>query len=260
MANLTEEKPNHWFLRLEGVQLGPFPSTRVRRMLLDGDVTLQAEISRDRSRWVKIQSVAEVLPPNLRAQLGDSSARSRLHARRIAQQSDLTGERQRFPVTALLVSSLLLGGIIAVSLWKGLPREEQSADCDAKPAPNVNWRNCVLVGVDAGAASLEGANLDSAVLRQAKLTATRLNGANLRYADLSGADLSYAQFTGAVLLGANLRGADLTQSDLREADLRYADLTGCRLDQALLSEARFDGAIWLDGQNCADNSVGACLR
>ncbi|MEN8178438.1 MAG: pentapeptide repeat-containing protein [Pseudomonadota bacterium] len=260
MSDQAAESNNIWFLRVEGAQLGPYPSARVRNLLANGELSLHAEISRDRKSWKKIQSVPEVVPLKLRAQLGDRSAQTLVHARRVAEQQSRTVKSEKFPVAALLVVSLLISGILAVSIWRGLPQERDVPDCSAQAAPQVNWSNCVLIGIDVGAASLAGANLNSANLRQAKLTATNLMAANLRYSDLSGADMSYAQLKQAVLLGANLQGADLAEADLTEADLRFADLTGSRLEGARLNGARLSEAIWIDGKPCAGGSVGKCLR
>lgn len=256
MPDQAVEKKNNWLLRVEGVQLGPFPSTRVRNLLVNGEVSLNTEISRDGRSWEKIQAVAEVVPLNMRAQLGDRSAQTLIHARRVAEQQ--AGKGQRFPVTALLTVTLLIVGIIALSIWRGLPNDIDTPDCNAQAAPYVNWRNCVLIGLDVGTASLVGANLNSAVLRQAKLTATDLRGANLRYTDLSRADMSYAQLNRAVLLGANLQGADLAEADLTDADLRFADLSGSRLVRTILNGARLSEAIWSDGKVCSSGSVGEC--
>ena len=94
-------------------------------------------------------------------------------------------------------------------------------------------------------------------------------GCFLRWRDLTGFDLSGADLRGADLTRADLSGADLAGVDLREADLTLADLTGAnldgaRLDGAALDEAVFDGAdlsgaIWADGQGCADGSIGGCV-
>ncbi len=260
MPDQTAEKKTIWFLRVEGAELGPFPSAKVRNLLVNGELSLNAEISRDRRSWKKIHTVAEVVPVSMRAQMGDRSAQTLVHARHVAEQQARSEKSHSFPLAATLTVSLLIAGIIGVSIWRGLPEEHDTPDCKAQAAPNVNWRNCILIGVDAGAASLAGANLNSAILRQAKLTATDLTDANLQYADLSGADLSYAQLNRAVFLGANLQGADLTEADLTAADLRFADLSGSRLERATLHDASLGEAIWIDGKPCGSGSVGKCNR
>jgi hypothetical protein len=248
-----------WYVRVEGAQLGPYPSTRVRSLLMNGGLSLASEISRDRRRWQKIRDVAEVVPLKLRAELGDRSAQKLIHARRLAEQAGAE-RRQGFPILAFSVLLLIVLAIVGLALWRGFPQEETRADCRAPAAPGVNWSNCVHNGLDVGASSLQGANLTSARMRRAKLTATNLTGAKLRYADLSGADMSYAQLAQADLLGANLQGADLSAADLSAADLRYADMTGGRVERALLRGAKLTGSIWVDGRVCAEGSVGKCLR
>lgn len=259
MSEQRTERENSWFLQVEGVLQGPYPSARVRHLLLEGEVSPQDGISPDRKSWRKIQEVAEVVPLKMRAQLGDRSAQAMMHARRITDEQSGAGRAQGFPLVSLLVAMLIVSGIIAGSIWLGLPEQPDEPDCQAPAGPGVNWRNCILIGLDTGAASLAGANLNSAVLRKAKLTATHLAGADLSYADLVGADLSYARLNDAVMVGANLQTAKLVEADLTGADLRFADLTGSRLDGASLRGVRLGGAIWTDGLVCTSESVGRCI-
>ncbi|MEN8166625.1 MAG: pentapeptide repeat-containing protein [Pseudomonadota bacterium] len=258
MSEQYAEQKNTWFLRVEGALRGPYPSARVRHLLLEGELSLQDGISRDRKTWRKIQEVAEVVPLKMRAQLGDPSAQAMMHARQIADQQSGAGRPQRFPLAPLLVVMLVVSGFMLGSTWLGPPKQVDEPHCHAPAAPGVNWRNCILIDLDAGAASLAGANLNSAVLRKAKLTATNLAGADLSYADLAGADLSYARLNDAVMVGANLQVVELVEADMAGADLRFADLTGSRLDGASLRGVRFGGAIWIDGLVCTAESVGGC--
>ncbi len=259
MSEQHSDQENSWFLRVEGALRGPYPSTRVRHLLLEGEVGLQDGISSDRKTWQKIQEVAEVVPLKMRAQLGDRSAQAMMHARQIADEQSGAGRSQRFPLTSLLVVMLIISGMIAGSIRLGRPKQLDEPRCQAPAGPGVNWRYCILIGLDTGAASLAGANLNSAVLRKAKLTATNLAGVDLSYADLAGADLSYARLNNALMVGTNLQLAKLVEADLTGADLRFADLTGSRLDGASLRGVRLGGAIWTDGLVCASESVGRCL-
>ncbi|MCU7809005.1 MAG: pentapeptide repeat-containing protein, partial [Candidatus Thiodiazotropha sp. (ex Semelilucina semeliformis)] len=47
-------------------------------------------------------------------------------------------------------------------------------------------------------------------------------------------------------------------SDFTHTDLRYADLSGSLVEGAVFDAASLQGAIWVDGSTCADNSVGQC--
>lgn len=251
---VKSDQDKRWFLRIQHTRQGPFSSAKVRRLLLEGEVTLTDEISGDGRQWQRLRDVSEVVPLNLRAEMGDRSALSLMHSRR----SGSAGKRERFPYLASFISLLLLLAIVGAAVWLDRPGESDQPDCNAPAAPGVDWRNCVMSGLDVGSASLAGANLNSAVLHQARLTATDLSGADLRYADLQEADLSYAQLQRSVMQGTNLRGANLLQANLSGADLRYADFTGSRLEGVNLSAARFGGAIWTDGKVCAESSIGRC--
>jgi hypothetical protein len=259
MSEQDDNKPALWFVRHEGVPTGPFPGAKIRHLLLQGEISMADQISVDGKQWMSLLKVPEVVPLSLRAQAGDSKAKAALAHRRESEASDAAEER-RFPWTALLVVLLVIGGVLGLAVWVGMPAQVDTPRCDARPGPGVNWRNCLLTGVDVGSASLAGANLNSAVLRNARLSATDLSGADLRYADLSGADLRYANLQRSQQLGVNLQTADLRGSDLRWSDLRYADLTSSLLDEARFDGANLGHAIWRDGATCAENSIGRCLR
>jgi hypothetical protein len=203
MSDEKEKQPKAWFVRHEGHPMGPFPGAKIRNLLLDGELTLDDQISSDKKSWISMAEVPEVVPLPLRAEAGDSKAQAELERRRRSEASSNANER-RIPWMAIGVVLCLIGGILGLAIWVGMPEQTDTPQCDAVPAPGVNWRNCLLSGIDVGSASLAGANLSSAVLREARLSATNLSGADLRYADLSGADLRYADLREAIFIGASL--------------------------------------------------------
>lgn len=107
------------------------------------------------------------------------------------------------------------------------------ADCDALPAPEVDWHGCDKSGVD-----LSTANLTKANLTGANLTETNLNYAKLTGAGLTGADLSYAA---------------LIHADLTNANLTKANLTGANLSDAVTSGANITSVVW-DNTTCPDGN------
>lgn len=127
-------------------------------------------------------------------------------------------------------------------------------DCRAPASPQVNWSGC-----DKAGAWLRGVDLGSAVLTAARLNTANLSLSRLAYANLVRADLSYANLEGALLQAANLQQANLSYAELKNADLRLADLRGANLEAANLTGARLDDAIWIDGRECKQGSVGVCL-
>jgi hypothetical protein len=259
MSNDNEKKTKVWFVRRDGMPMGPFPGAKIRQLLLDGELTLADQISSDKKCWVSMIKVPEVVPLPLRAEAGDSKARADLERRRRSEASSSANER-RIPWMAIGVLLCLIGGVLGLAIWVGMPEQVDTPQCDAVPAPGVNWRNCLLSGIDVGSASLAGANLNSAVLREARLSATNLSGADMRYADLSGADLRYADLREAIFLGANLQAADLRGGNLAGADLRYANLNTSLIENTNFDRANLGSAIWHDGTTCAENSVGQCLK
>jgi hypothetical protein len=259
MNDDKEMQPKVWFVRQEGLSMGPFTGAKIRSLLLDGELTLDDQISTDKKRWISMVKVPEVVPLPLRAEAGDSTAQAGLQRRRQSEASS-NAEERRVPWMAIGVVLCLIGGVLGLALWVGMPKEAELPQCNAAPAPGVNWSNCLLSGIDVGSASLAGATLNNVVLREARLSATNLSGADLRYADLSSADLRYADLQRAILLGASLQAADLRGGNLAGADLRYANLSGSLIENANFDKANLSSAIWYDGSTCAANSVGRCLK
>jgi len=160
-------------------------------------------------------------------------------------------ERKRLLPAAVIMIALFMVATYFFWYRPAVPRAVR--DCQAAPAPAVNWSGCDMLGrtlsrVDLSRANLSGTKLTGADLRAARLRASDLHDANLEDADLSGANLRAANFKGALL-----RGANLSQSDLRDADFSQTSLEAANLNGAKLGRA-----IWTDGRVCAAGSVGEC--
>lgn len=239
--------PARWYVRHEQVARGPYTSAQVRRMLLAETLSTTDMVSSDGERWQHMQTVPEVVPPELRNDAVDYEA----------ELAEEAGRMRRQALAGMLVILLLLAAGFAVTLMLDM-QPESAVDCAAAPAPGVDWRDCRFAALAASGADMSGIRLSNAVLPGAKLQASRLAEGDLGYADLRGADLSYADLSRARLVGTDLRGADLTYADLRGADLSFADLRDARLGGARLDGARFQGALWVDGVRCPDTAVGGC--
>lgn len=146
---------------------------------------------------------------------------------------------------------------------------EAYAACTDTPAPSVQWRRCLLDGIDLSDDNVSGGDLRDASFKRADLTGANLaniQGRRAKFvstamagADLSGADLVQADFTNADLSGAKLKGANLRGARMFQANLRGVDLTDAILDGADLLHVDFSGARWTDGRTiCAEGSAGAC--
>ncbi len=233
-----------WYLRRSGQQAGPFSSAAVRRLLLQDQVTLDDEVSRDRSSWKPVRDVAEVVPPQLRG--GGFSELANVQA-------------AATPWRSILVFVLVISAIVGFGFWWGGSGMSDGSDCSAPPQAGVDWSNCRLQGLQAAGVDLKAAWMQNADLFNAAFTGADLSGAKLDYANLGRADLAYATMRGTSLRGVDLRNADLTNADLSGADLSYADLSGAVLAGATLDSTRFDKALWLDGRPCREGSVDGCI-
>lgn len=286
-----------WYLRHEGKVYGPFPAPQINESLKTGKVTPDWEISLDENEWLSIaeSDQFELEQPARRRRTDleeqpwrDERERARqrwqsqsaesdppvIHDPALDERTRLSVSRDHIRTEALLQADKakrrspwgpLLGGvallILGVVVWWGQTEEPIKAgiqiglavDCEQPLVDGVNWKGCdkhghIGAGVSARNARLEGARLDEAQLPGADLSYALLRSASLRNAGLGGIKL-----TGADLSGADLAGADLVGADLRYAILKDANLTGARFDSA-----RLDKAVWVDGRNCAEGSLGFC--
>jgi uncharacterized protein YjbI with pentapeptide repeats len=287
---MSDQKPQNWYLRQNGKVTGPFPAGLVSRYILLGRIKFDDEVSPDREQWQMVKKVHVLIPDVVMAVLRDPSdeqarehlvaarrwadergekggaksdnrkqeeSEDELHHRNVIQSRERIRAREKRARQYLIAIALVVVVVVVTLL---LPTTENIADaqCDALPAPHVNWSNCPMNG-----SRLANSNLEEAMLRNAILTGAVLRAANLVKADLAYADLSLtvlrgANFSAASLKGANLRNADLTNANLSNADLGYADLSGAILDGAVLEGAKFDYAVWGPELTCMPGSVGGC--
>lgn len=237
-----------WHVRRGGRTQGPFPSGQLRRLMDEGVLTPDDEVSEDRHAWRRAATVPEVLPLRFRRETPDTAAGLAAERRRDTQRA----------LRALGVIAAVLGLALAGAWLNETDEAAPGVDCSAPPAPRVNLAGCALDGLDATGADLASAMLNNASLAASKLDRARLEGTDLRYANLAGAKLGYVRASGANLKGANLRAADLAYADLRGTDLGHADLTGANLGGADLAGARLGNALWIDGRRCPAVAVGHC--
>lgn len=250
MAEAKEEKKRDiWYLKIEGQVRGPYNTARVRHFLMEGEVKLEDEVSKNRKDWYRISRVPAVIPLQFKR---DSSVDE--DALRDQEKKD----RIRAFINGILVF-MVVGGFIVVIMMMDAGRDDQVTDCQAVAAPNVKWENCRLDGSNLQSANLTSANMVNTKLINAKLGEAVLEQADMRFVDLSSADLSYAHLKEADLKGATLRNADLTYADFTSANLSHADFMGAKLGGAEFDQANLDGAIWIDGKRCLPGSIGKCV-
>ncbi|MFA5626771.1 MAG: pentapeptide repeat-containing protein [Thiohalomonadaceae bacterium] len=280
---------HNWFVRRNKEVKGPFPARLIGSYILLGRISEQDEASQDRQEWLPISAIPELIPKVIhaaRAHPDDAEAQERLAAARrwaderaVAKGPPSNGDRREGEEDVLVVFHeidgihpgraikprdyfLVIGALLALILIAFLIPSTDKPDepeCDAPPAPGVNWSNCRMEGGQYPNANLAGANLRSANLIGAVLRAANLVNSDLSYANLSLANLRGANLHGASLKGANLRNTDLTNANLESTDLSYADLSAVDLQAVNLAGARLDHAIWRGGASCLPGSVGECL-
>ncbi len=177
------------------------------------------------------------------------------------QRLGLIQDRPRAPASFLRNSYWIVAILILVLVFVLLTpeREMTASDCAAAPQAGVVWNNCKRPGLLA-----EGSDLTGAQARNMDLTGAQLGGsiwvqADLAYSLLNLADLRRAVMRQANLKGAALKDADLRSADFTGADLSYTDLRGANLAGADFTDVKFDRALWVDGRECGDGSVGECL-
>jgi len=279
---------NLWYVRRADRVTGPFPAGLISRFILLGRIHADDELSQDRDEWRKASDCDELVPEVMKADLSDALARERLEAaRRWADErgpepvSEEVAERRSQPASSrpahppssaslpatgsgsrygwqLAAVLILLGAIVALALRYTPSQVVSFAQCDAAPAPGVNWSNCTLQGIQLLSHDMSRAKLYSTDFSGASLYGSTLAGAELNYANLSLTDLRNVSFAGASLVGANLRRSRLANADFSEADLSYADFSDAQLDGVRLDGAKLDNAIWTNRAVCLPESIGRC--
>ena len=181
-------------------------------------------------------------------------------ARELKTQLIVENRNRRAPYNnvALVVALSVLG----LLMWGALNTTPSpivvEVDCQAKPAPEVNWDSCQLkgrqwAGVDVHDARARNADFSGSVLDRADLS-----GADLAYANMSLTHAASANFRGATLVGVDFQLSTLTGSDFSGADLAYANFYRADLRETKLEGTRLDRTVWVDGSICTVGSVGQC--
>jgi hypothetical protein len=272
------------YVRRGGRVSGPYPFGLVSRYVLLGRIRFDDEVSSDRVEWFRVRELDALIPEVMREAAAHpedpetieklESARRWADERRGAGASPAGAERRAEPASrgrqavepAVMVIrprhyailALIVAAVIALPFLLPAPDDGTLANCDAAPAPGVNWSNCLLPGRNLANLDLAGANLRSADLSTANLRAANLRGSDLAYVNFSLANLRGTNLADSNLLGASLRGADLINANLQGADLRYAILTDVHRSGADFTGARLDFAEWEPGVQCLADSVGTC--
>lgn len=278
-----------WYVKKNGRIQGPFPNQLISQYLILGRIALDCEVSQDQVNWSQVKNYRALVPDVVLQANTPEGARALMLARvredeRSARGNDAEVERRtdedqsiklhrqlrddisshylsRFQLNwrfALPIVTLVLVIVLAFIFYQPDVRNV-SANCNAPAQPGVDWSACNKLGVILTVQDLAGSKWVNTQLAGANLAGSRLDNSDLSYANLTQASLQQTslrkvQLKGAVMLQADLQGANLTQ-----ADLSYADLTGVLLNSAVLDGARFDHAIWVNGETCVVGSVGACL-
>lgn len=295
---MTGTDEHLWYMRRAGHVRGPFPQRQIGHYILLGRICDGDELSVDREQWRVLAELQHLIPEVMRqveteedrqrlqmARLraderrggdrrtdsermcaADSAERRRAGDRRQNGDTDVRrqhlggGNADRRPGALklwLLLSLVVTLSVLAVRFTPTLLAER--ADCAAPAAAGVNWNNCKLPGYEAAQANLRGALARNVDFTAAQLVAVNFIGADLAYTSLNLADLRRTDLSNARMTGADLRRADLRGARLAGADMSYADLREARLDGAMLSETRFDNALWVDGRVCRPGSVDRCI-
>ena len=282
-----------WYVKREEEILGPFPNQLISRYLILGRFELDTLVSPDKNHWSEIKNFRALVPDVVLNANTREGARALMLARiredersndnsiepdpsddrRSEEDQIVKLHRQlkddilkryksqhhlrlRYTLILLGVAVVLVGIILSLSPSENI----EGADCSLPAKAGVNWSSCNKQGESLVAQNLSAANFSSVNFSGADFSRSRLDGSDLSYADLSGANLQSTSLAGANLTGTVLRGANLRDADLSHANLAYAELSGARLEGANLGEARFDHAIWINGETCLAGSMGGCLQ
>ncbi len=289
-----KNKNTLWYIRERGHILGPFPKSVINNHIVIGRLSMQDEVSTDKSIWHRIIDIPELHPGPMSHEETEKRKRlldertglerrqtttasmekgvDRSKERRAVESSEeiqrrkfhrvlMQKFRQRHPSLFgplfVILSMLTLLALLAIFFPTILP--VPLPNCSTPAGQGVNWDNCLKPNIILTNEDLSYSRLRNSQMKSANFMNATLNNVDLSYADLQLSNFSYADLQYALLIGVNLRQADLSYADLSHADLSYADLSGANLGGAVLNTTRFDHAIWYNGQRCAAPSVGHCV-
>ncbi|MGI9554248.1 MAG: pentapeptide repeat-containing protein [Thermodesulfobacteriota bacterium] len=111
-----------------------------------------------------------------------------------------------------------------------------------------------------------GCDLEGATIGFTSNTVTTSGGINpdappITTTTIQKHNLSNANLVGANLRGANLRYGNFTGADFTNAVLRNINTGSVILEnEANLTDAIFNGAVWKNGNGCQDGSIGSCTQ
>jgi uncharacterized protein YjbI with pentapeptide repeats len=141
---------------------------------------------------------------------------------------------------------------VAIAAWLVTPLPALAANCEASPAPGVDWRECrkrnlMIDASDLSGAILEGADFSSSDLRKSKLDATNFSKAGLARAMLDGSSARDSNFEKALgyrtsFVGTDLGGARFAKSEMQRADFTNAVLKGADFEKSELGRVILTGA------------------
>ena len=240
-----------WYVKKGPKVYGPFSAARVRNLLMESKLELGDQVSRNKKDWVYMSQQPEVVPLQMRNPdaFSDKDATDDLDP----------GKKGSFWLPVIVIVLIIAGGISA-SIFLNQGQTVNQADCTATPTAGVNWNGCNMLGITAENLSLDGLSAASAKLTGSKFSGSSIKSANLSYANFDNAELSYVDFSDSVLKGASMRNADMTYVVLNNVDMRYADMTGAKIGGLQINNARLSGAIWTNGKECKEGSIGKCYQ
>ena len=101
-------------------------------------------------------------------------------------------------------------------------------------------------------------------LRGADLSNLSLRGAKLFYADLEGVNFKGSDLEGADLRSTNLQGSNFVDSNLKDVQFitlkrSWLSKVPVKFNRRDLDDVNFQGAIWVNGEICALDSIGHCV-
>lgn len=284
---MTEEREIQqplWYVRRGQVVKGPFPSAQITRFVALGRVRPDDDLSRDKVRWQRLDSLPQLIPELLRngqreglealrrredeRQPGDRRQRGPDPSPEIMERRRKTDRRRPEPEEAVKRRQSK-GRFIAelrkrsarnyVPLWIGTALTIVLIlvfGVLAVPPPVESVPDCnapAAPSVNWNNCRMENLKAGRVDLTGAHIRNARLREAELLGARLHGADLAYTELVEANLSYADLAGADLKGANLQRADLAYADLSDADLSYADLQGANL-GASVLKGTRL-DNAV-----
>lgn len=237
-------KQKLWYVRRRNKLQGPFPCGTIRRFVLLGRVGLSDQVSLDKKSWKPVSTVPDVVPPEVRKAMKEGNLDEVLIVARMREDERTGVDRRQSKDPARQVGrrstdrrqnedEMLKKHRQARKELQELERKKRNR----RPIFALTM-SILLVAVGIGGGIYVGA---PEVIPEPDCTTQPAPGINWRNCRLIGLQAEEADLSGSILNNAILRQGRFSGALFVETDLMYVDLSGSDLSYSAFTSSSMKG-------------------